>query len=89
MTTHDRRPPMIEMRLDGEFLAPPRSTWPVRIAGAAIVVAVLAGVLALAALAFWVAIAMVPVALAAGLIAWGAIRFQLWRLRRSGNGLGQ
>jgi len=67
------------MRLDGEFISPPAPSWPVRLAGTAIVVAVLAGVLALAALAFWVAVAMVPIAIVAGLVAWAAIRFQLWR----------
>ena len=77
------------MRLDGEFITPPTPSWPVRLAGTAIVVAVLAGVLALAALAFWVAVAMVPVVLVAGLVAWAAIRFQLWRARGgSGGGSG-
>ncbi len=81
-----RTPPLIEMRLDGQVV-PPASNWPVRLAGWAIVIAVLAGVAAVAALAFWLAIALVPVALVAGLVAWAAIRFQLWRSGRRGGDL--
>ncbi len=82
----DRLPPQIEMRLDGDLL-PPRPTWPMRLAGAAIIVAVLTGVIAVAALAFWLALALIPVALVAGVVAWAAIRFQLWRNgRRFGRG---
>jgi predicted acylesterase/phospholipase RssA len=80
-------PPQIEMRLDGGVI-PPTPSWPLRLAGAAIVVAVLAGVIAVAALAFWLAVALVPVAIVAGLVAWAAIRFQLWRARRSGRDFG-
>ena len=76
--TQDRLPPQIEMRLDGDLLPPP-PTWPMRLAGTAIIVAVLTGVIAVAALAFWVALALIPVALVAGVVAWAAIRFQLWR----------
>ena len=76
--TKDRTPPQIEMRIDGDFL-PQRPSWPARLAGIAVIVAVLAGSLAVAALALWLALALIPVALVAGLIAWAAIRFQLWR----------
>lgn len=86
MTQH-RLPPQIEMRIDGEVI-PPAPSWPVRLAGAAIILAVLAGAIAVAALAFWLALALIPVALVAGLVAWAAIRFQLWRARRSGRGFG-
>ena len=85
--TKNRLPPQIEMRIDGDLL-PPTVSWPMRLAGAAIIVAVLAGVVAMAALAFWVALALIPVALVAGLVAWAAIRFQIWRGRRSGRGDG-
>ncbi len=87
MTQH-RLPPQIEMRLDGDLL-PPHPTWPMRLAGAAIIVAVLTGVIAVAALAFWLALALIPVALVAGVVAWAAIRFQVWRNgRRFGRGGG-
>ena len=77
------RPPLIEMRLDGEII-PPRSLWPARIAAWAVLIAVLAGLAVLAALAFWVAAALLPVAIVAGLVAWAAIRFQVWRSSRGG-----
>ncbi|MBV9734285.1 MAG: hypothetical protein JO209_00145 [Acidisphaera sp.] len=66
----------------------PRSGLPVmmRLAIAAAIVAVIAGGFALAALAFWIAIMLIPVALLAGLIAAVAIRVQLWRARRSFGG---
>jgi hypothetical protein len=44
---------------------------------------VIAGGLALAAFALWLALFLVPVALIAGVIAWLAFRFQLWRARNS------
>jgi hypothetical protein len=77
-----RSPPQIDMLLDGSFRLPRRPSLPMRIAGVAIVVAVLAGTFAIAALALWLAIAMIPIVVIAGVIAWAAIRFQLWRTRR-------
>ena len=59
-----------------------------RLAGIAVIVAVLAGAVAVAALALWVALALIPIALVAGVIAWAAIRFQLWRSGRSGGRAG-
>ncbi len=53
-----------------------------RIGRAAIVVAVLAGLLGAAALALWFALALIPVVLAASAVAWVAYRVQLWRIRR-------
>lgn len=82
--TQPRRRPQIEMLIDGTVI-PPTPSWPLRLAGAAIVVAVLAGVLALVALTFWIALALIPVALVAGLLGWAALRFHLWRARRSGD----
>ncbi|MGH7041829.1 MAG: hypothetical protein ACREFY_06825 [Acetobacteraceae bacterium] len=78
----DHLPPQIEMRIDGDLL-PSTPSWPMRLAGVAIIVAVLAGAVAVAALIFWLALALIPVALVAGMVAWAAIRFQLWRNRRS------
>jgi high-affinity Fe2+/Pb2+ permease len=53
-----------------------------RLALAGAVVAVLLGVIAFAAFAFWLAVTLLPVVILAGLIAYGALRFQLWRDRR-------
>jgi hypothetical protein len=67
------------MTLDGRFRDPPSVPLTAQIGRAAIVVAVLAGMGAVALLALWAALALIPIALGAGLIAWGAIRFQQWR----------
>jgi len=48
---------------------------------AAILIAALAGAGALAALTLSIALALLPVAIGAGLIAYGMIRYRLWRGR--------
>lgn len=81
------------MTLDGQFATTPRPSgprvsWPVRLGVGAVLVAVLAGVVAVALLALWFALVLIPVALVAGLVGWGALRFQLWRARRARAGGG-
>ena len=70
----------IDMNLDGSF-AEPRGPAPLatRIFRTAILIATLAAGLAIAAFAVWFALLLIPIALAAGAIAWVAWRFQLWR----------
>lgn len=82
----DRRPPELEMTIEGEFVSPP--TPPItpissRILLWAIVVAVVAGALCLAAFALWLALLILPVALGAGVVAWGMYRYRLWRAQKS------
>jgi fatty acid desaturase len=74
----DRIPPDLDLLPDGRFRTrrPPVA---IRVFRWALIVALLAGALALAAFALWVAIVLIPVAFAAGLIAWLAFRYQLWR----------
>jgi len=79
----DRYPPELEMRADGSFRMPPRPPLLTRLFIWAAVIAVIAGGLALAAFALWLALFLVPIALAAGVIAWLAFRFQLWRARNT------
>jgi hypothetical protein len=79
----DRYPPELEMRVDGSFPSSPRPPLLTRVFFWAVVIAVIAGGLALAAFALWLALFLVPVALIAGVIAWLAFRFQLWRARNS------
>jgi Flp pilus assembly protein TadB len=78
-----RRSPVIDMRIDGSFPPPRGTSLPMKIAGIALAIATLAGVLALAALVvwlvLWVALILVPVALLAGFVAWVAYRYQAWR----------
>jgi hypothetical protein len=74
----DRMPPELDLLPDGSF-RPRRPPVTARIFAWAIVIAVVAGVLAVAALALWLALILIPVVLVAGLIAWLAFRYQVWR----------
>lgn len=78
-----REPPVIDMRIDGSFPPPRGAPLPARIASAAVVIAVIAGGLVLVSLIMWLllwAVAiLLPVALVAGLIAWGAYKYQAWK----------
>jgi len=64
-------------------VSPPKPPIATRILIWAVVIAVLAGALSVAAFALWLAFIILPVALAAGVIAWLAYRYQLWRARSS------
>jgi hypothetical protein len=81
----DRVPPDLDLLPDGSF-RPRRPPLAVRVFRWAVIVALLAGALALAAVALWFALVLIPVAIGAGLIAWLAFRYQLWRAGRSGGG---
>jgi hypothetical protein len=81
---YPRQPPQIEMTPDGRFRDPPSVPLATRIARTAVVVAALTGALAVFVLMLWFALALIPIAIGAGLVAWAAIRFQLWRMRRAG-----
>jgi hypothetical protein len=77
----------IDMTPDGQFRSPPRYSVlgpgiGARLLRIAIIVAVLAGAAAFAALAFWLAMIMIPIALGAGLIAWAMMRLRLWQAGR-------
>jgi len=87
--TRARVPRTLDMTPDGEFvtphLPPPAGSglWAVRIGLGAAVVAAIAGAVVVAALVLWVASVMIPVALIAGVVAYAAFRFQVWRAQRS------
>ena len=82
----DRRPPELDLLPDGSFRRPARPPIVTRIFIWAVAVAAVAGALAIAAFALWIALILIPVALIAGVIAWAALRFQLWRSRRAYDG---
>ncbi|HTW29650.1 MAG TPA: hypothetical protein VME92_21175 [Acetobacteraceae bacterium] len=78
-------PPQIDMTPDGQFVHRPPPLLS-RVALGALVVAALAGLLAGAALALWIAMALIPIAVLAGVVAWVAFRIQRWRGGRAGSG---
>jgi len=79
----DRVPPELDMLPDGSVRSrqPPLAA---RVFRWALIIAVIAGTLALAALALWFALLLIPVVIGAGVIAWLAFRYQLWRAGRPG-----
>ena len=79
----DRVPPDLDLLPDGSF-SPRRPPLAARIFRWAVVIALLAVTLALAAFALWFALVLIPVAIVAGLIAWLAFRYQVWRAGKSG-----
>jgi hypothetical protein len=72
-------PPPLDMTLDGRFREPPAVPVAAKIGRVAVLVAALAAAGAVALLALWFALALIPIAIGAGLIAYGAVRYQAWR----------
>ena len=81
----DRIPPELDLLPDGSF-RPRQPPIAARIFRWAAIIALVAGGLALAALALWFALILIPVVIVAGLIAWLAFRYQIWRAGRPGAG---
>lgn len=69
----------IDMGPDGSFREVGKPSLATRIFFWAVVVATVVGSIVVAALALWVALALIPLALGAAVIAYLAFRFQLWR----------
>jgi hypothetical protein len=84
--TYDGKRPELDMTPDGRFRGPPTTPLATRIARTALVIAILSGVMAVLILALWFALALIPVAIGAALIAWAAFRFRLWQMRRASRG---
>jgi hypothetical protein len=84
MTQDDKH--IIDMTLEGEFVSPPRPPRPpigARIMLWAIVAMVLAVTALIVAVTFWFVVMLLPLVLAAALIAYLAFRYQLWRAGRT------
>jgi fatty acid desaturase len=71
----DRMPPQLDLLPDGSFRQPRRPPVAARI---------FAWALAVAAFALWIALILIPVVLVAGVIAWLAFRYQMWRVGTRG-----
>lgn len=82
----NRQPPLIDMTPDGRFREPPRTPLATRIAMTAVAVAAVTGIVAVLVLMLWFALALIPLALGAALVAYAAFRFQIWRVRRNAAG---
>jgi len=80
------RGPVIDVTVDGRFVDParPASALTAKVFGVAVLVAVLAGTAAMALLALWLALQLIPIAIGAALVAYGVFRYRLWRAGRSG-----
>jgi len=82
----NRIPPTLDMLPDGSFQSPPRTAagvpWSFKLMVGAILVALVAGAVAVAALALWVFSMALPVLIVAFLAAWVAVKFRRWQLLR-------
>jgi hypothetical protein len=83
----EQSPRIIDMTPEGDFVSPrsharPPGGFAVTLGLSAAIVAAVAGAVVVAALLLWVASIMIPVALVAGVVAYAAFRFQMWRVRR-------
>ena len=89
--TDDRR--TLDMTPDGQFRSRPGQgqrglPFMERIFLTAVIVAAVAGGFAISVLAFWLAIFLLPVALVAGLVAWGMLKMMSSRRSQSVGGQG-
>jgi hypothetical protein len=86
MTEHRRETVaiQIDMTPDGEFIAPPSSPFSSKILRVALVVMTLAAAAGIAFLALWLALVLIPIAIGAGLIAYGVLRYRMWKAGNSG-----
>jgi len=69
----------LEMAPDGSFRTPGPTPFSSKLLRAAVLVAVVATAGAFAFLALWLALALVPIALGAILVAYGLFRYRLWK----------
>jgi hypothetical protein len=77
--------PVIDMTADGEFVdvrRPGALPFPAKVAGVGVLVAIVAGAIGIAMLALWLAMTLIPIAIAGGLVAYGVVRLQLWQAHR-------
>ena len=72
----------IRMTADGLFIDPPPTPVASTIFRYALLVAIASAALGFAALAIWFTLMLIPVALAAGVVAWLAWRWRMWKMMR-------
>ncbi|MCX7384200.1 MAG: hypothetical protein NT133_22895 [Alphaproteobacteria bacterium] len=72
----------IRMTADGRFIDPPPTPIATKIFRMALLVAVASAALGFAVLAIWFTLMLIPLALAAGAVAWAAWRWRMWKMSR-------
>ena len=75
------------MTIEGEFRTPPKPPVLNRMLVWAVLIAVISGAIALAAIALWLALIILPIAVAAAIVAWAIYRYQAWRAGTSIRGM--
>jgi hypothetical protein len=80
---NQRRPPELDMTIDGELVSLQKPPVASRVLIWAVLIAIIAGALSLAAFALWIALLILPVALGAAVIAWAMFRYRIWRAQRT------
>ena len=80
-----RIPPTLDMTPDGRLrqLPPPGPTLSLRILVGVVLLAVVAGSVAVAAFALWLFSLVLPVLVLAGVGAWGMIKYRQWQIMRA------
>jgi hypothetical protein len=74
----------IDMTPEGDFVSPAGSPFGNKVLKVALVIAAIAAAGVLASLAFWLAVTLIPIAIGAGLIAYGILRYRIWQATRNG-----
>ena len=75
------------MTIEGEVRTPPKPPVLNRILVWAVLIAVISGAIALAAIALWLALIILPVAVGAAIVAWAIYRYKAWRAGASIRGM--
>ncbi len=86
----NRVPPTLDMRPDGSFrLPPPRAgiSLSSKLFLGSVLLASVAGMVAMAALALWVLSLALPVLVVAGVSAWAMVKYRRWQAFRGGRSL--
>lgn len=80
-----QQPPIIDMRPDGSFRAPPRGNamFTTKVALGAMLVTVVGGALLMAAAMVWLVSMILPAVLIAGGVAFLALKVRGWQVRRT------
>ncbi len=82
----NRIPPTLDMTPDGAFRRPPQMapTISLKLLVGAVLVTLVAGGIAVAAIALWLLSMVLPVLILAGVAAWGMIKYRQWQSVRGG-----